>query len=93
MTSEAPQVELSTLEPGVIGVRTQQSIVGTANRANRGFGNQVSVSGHRPSENYYRVNGVNVNDYSNGPPGSVQGLQLGVDGIQEFSILTANYTA
>ena len=34
-----------------------------------------------------------MNDYSNGSPGSVAGSQLGVDAIQEFSVLTANYTA
>ena len=84
---------LSVLEPGVIGIRTQQTTTGTVNRGNRGFGNQLSVSGHRPTENNYRVNGITVNDYSNGSPGSVAGSQLGVDAIQEFSVLTANYTA
>ena len=84
---------LSVLEPGVIGIRTQQTTTGTVNRGNRGFGNQLSVAGHRPTENNYRVNGITVNDYSNGSPGSVQGSQLGVDAIQEFSVLTANYTA
>jgi len=34
-----------------------------------------------------------VNDCSNGSPGSVAGAQLDVDAIQEFSVLTANYTA
>ncbi len=84
---------LSTLEPGVIGIRTQTTTTGTVSRGNRGFGNQLTVAGHRPTENNYRVNGITVNDYSNGSPGSVQGSQLGVDAIQEFSVLTANYTA
>ena len=39
------------------------------------------------------VNGISVNDYWNGSPGSVAGAQLDVDAIQEFSVLTANYTA
>ena len=51
------------------------------------------IGGHRPTENNYRVNGISANDYSNGSPGRVQGAQLGVDAIQEFSVLTANYTA
>jgi hypothetical protein len=84
---------LATLQPGVIGIHTQQTTTGTVNRGNRGFGNQLSVVGHRPTENNYRVNGITVNDYSNGSPGSVLGAQLGVDAIQEFSVLTANYTA
>jgi len=84
---------LAVLQPGVIGIRTQLGTTGTVNRGNRGFGNQLSVVGHRPTENNYRVNGITVNDYTNGSPGSVQGAQLGVDAIQEFSVLTANYTA
>lgn len=84
---------LAVLQPGVIGIRTQIGTTGSVNRGNRGFGNQLSISGHRPTENNYRVNGITVNDYSNGSPGSVQGAQLGVDAIQEFSVLTANYEA
>jgi hypothetical protein len=84
---------LATLQPGVIGIRTQLGTTGTVNRGNRGFGNQLSVVGHRPTENNYRVNGITINDYTNGSPGSVGGAQLGVDAIQEFSVLTANYTA
>ncbi len=34
-----------------------------------------------------------VNDYSNAGPGSVLGANLGVDAIQEFSVLTSNYSA
>lgn len=82
---------LAVLQPGVIGIRTQIGTTGSQNRGNRGFGNQLSVAGHRPTENNYRVNGISINDYTNGSPGSVQGAQLGVDAIQEFSVLTANY--
>ncbi|MFY9531033.1 MAG: TonB-dependent receptor [Candidatus Acidiferrales bacterium] len=84
---------LATLQPGVIGIHTQFATSGTVNKGNRGFGDQLSTSGHRPNENNYRINGVSVNDYTNGAPGSVIGLQLGVDGIQEFSVLTTNYSA
>jgi Carboxypeptidase regulatory-like domain/TonB dependent receptor-like, beta-barrel len=84
---------LAVLEPGVIGIRSQLGTTGTVNRGNRGFGNQLATGGHRPQENTYRINGVNVNDYSNGAPGSVAGGQLGVDAIQEFSVLTTNYSA
>jgi len=84
---------LAVLEPGVIGIRSQLGTTGTVNRGNRGFGNQMAIGGHRPQENTYRINGINVNDYSNGAPGSVAGGQLGVDAIQEFSVLTTNYSA
>jgi hypothetical protein len=84
---------LATLEPGVSSIPNQVGTGFSANKGNRGFGNQLSNGGHRANENTYRVNGVTINDYSNGSPGGASGLNLGVDGIQEFSVLTSNYTA
>lgn len=85
--------QLATLQPGVISIRTQSSASSFGSRGNRGFGNELSDSGHTPYQNNYRINGISVNDYTNGSPGSVLGVQLGVDGIQEFSVLTTNYSA
>jgi outer membrane receptor protein involved in Fe transport len=82
--------QLATLQPGVTGVRVE---AGPSNRGNRGYGTLLSVSGHQPFENNYRLNGVSINDYSNGAPGSTLGVNLGVDAVQEFSVLTSNYTA
>src|ERR1700730_16719111 len=84
---------LATLEPGVTSIPNQAGTGFSANKGNRGFGNQLSDAGHRANENSYRVNGVSINDYSNGAPGGATGLNLGVDGVQEFSVLTSNYTA
>ena len=53
----------------------------------------MSVSGARPTQNSYRLDGALVNDYSNAGPGSVLGKNLGVDAIQEFSVLTSNFSA
>ena len=53
----------------------------------------MAVSGARPQLNDYRIDGITVNDYTNGGPGSVQGGTLGVEGIQEFSVITSNYSA
>jgi hypothetical protein len=87
-------IQLATLQPGIALTRTQASgSSGNANRGSRGYGNQFSGSGHRPYENNFRINGITVNDYANGAPGSVIGGALGVDAIQEFSVLTTNYTA
>ena len=82
--------QLATLQPGVTGVRVE---AGASNRGNRGYGTLLSISGHQPFENNYRLNGVSINDYSNGSPGSSLGVNLGVDAVQEFSVLTSNYTA
>jgi hypothetical protein len=86
--------QLATLEPGVVTVNTQANTnSATTNRGNRGFGNQLTDSGHSPYENNYRVNGISTNDYTNGSPGSVIGVNLGVDAIQEFSVETTDYSA
>ena len=85
--------DLATLQPGVAAIETQASYAAAADRGNRGFGSQLSISGGRPRQNNYLIDGVSVNDYSNGGPGSVLGGTLGVDAIEEFSVLTANTPA
>jgi carboxypeptidase family protein len=85
--------QLATLQPGVLSIRAQASTGSTANRGNRGFGDALADSGHRPNENTYRIDGININDYSNGAPGSTLGANLGVDAVQEFNVVTTNYTA
>src|SRR5712692_10516088 len=84
---------LAALEPGITSIPSQAGTGFSANKGNRGFGNQLSDAGHRANENSYRINGISINDYSNGAPGGATGVNLGVDGIQEFSVLTTNYTA
>jgi Carboxypeptidase regulatory-like domain/TonB-dependent Receptor Plug Domain/TonB dependent receptor len=85
--------DLATLQPGVNAIQTQPSFTTAADRGNRGFGQQLTISGARPQQNNYRLDGVSMNDYANGAPGSVLGGNLGVDAIQEFSLLTSNYSA
>jgi hypothetical protein len=84
---------LATLEPGIVTIPNQATTSFNANKGNRGFGNQLADSGHRPNENSYRVNGISINDYSNAAPGGATGLNLGVDSVQEFSVITTGYTA
>jgi hypothetical protein len=85
--------DLAALQPGVDTIQTQPSFSTGADRGNRGFGQQLTISGARPQQNNYRLDGVSLNDYANGAPGSVLGGSLGVDAIQEFSVLTSNYSA
>jgi hypothetical protein len=78
---------LAQLQPGVTGV--YQLPLGLSNqRANRGLGMQLSIGGTRPQGNNYRLDGISINDYSNAGPGSVLGVLLGVEAIQEFSVVT-----
>jgi hypothetical protein len=85
--------DLATLQPGVSALTTQASFEVGTDRGNRGFGAQLSISGARPQMNNYRLDGVSLNDYGNGGPGNVLGGNMGVDAIQEFSVLTSNYSA
>src|ERR1700730_16476363 len=85
--------DLAALQPGVDTIHTQPDFSTGADRGNRGFGQQLTISGARPQQNNYRLDGISLNDYANGAPGSVLGGSLGVDAIQEFSVLTSNYSA
>ncbi|MFY9558665.1 MAG: TonB-dependent receptor [Terriglobales bacterium] len=80
--------DVAALEPGVATARTQ-----TSGQAQRGFGTEMTISGGRPRQNDSRLDGVSVNDYSNGPPGSALGVNLGVDAVEQFTVLTSNYPA
>ncbi|MGI8743921.1 MAG: TonB-dependent receptor domain-containing protein [Bryobacteraceae bacterium] len=87
-------LQLATLQPGVTGGLGQQSAaILTSSRAARGNGENLAISGNRPTENVYLVDGLIVNDYSNGSPGSGLNVNLGVDAVREFSVLTSDYTA
>jgi len=83
---------LATLHPGVNLIETQMDYA-TSARGNRGFGAELTVSGQRTTNNNYRLDGVSVNDYANSGPGNVIGAALGVDAIQEFSVLTGGFSA
>ncbi len=86
--------DLATLQPGVnstFQIQTDFAVGG--DRGNRGFGNQITVAGARPEQNNFRLDGVSINDFNNAAPGSVLGGDMGVDAVQEFSVLTSNVSA
>jgi Carboxypeptidase regulatory-like domain/TonB-dependent Receptor Plug Domain len=83
--------QLATLQAGVTGVQAGNA-AGIGN-AERGFGAAVSISGARPDQNSYRLDGISINDYSNGAPGSVLGDNLGIDAVEQVSVLGSNYPA
>ncbi len=84
---------LASLQPGVAVVRTQQNPGLSITRSNRGLGAQMTINGNRPQQNNYRLDGISVNDYAGGSPASVLGQTIGVDAIQEFSVVTGNAPA
>jgi hypothetical protein len=84
--------QLATLQPGVKRIETQMS-TDTSARGNRGFGAELTVSGQRSTFNNYRIDGISVVDYAVAAPGNVIGGVVGVDSIQEFSVLTGGFPA
>jgi hypothetical protein len=84
--------DLATLQPGV-HLSQDQPPINAGDRVKRGLGLELTISGARPQQNNYMLDGVNINDYANAGPGSVLGGNLGTDAVAEFSILTTNYAA
>jgi Carboxypeptidase regulatory-like domain len=84
---------LATLQPGVDSMASEQSLGSSTDRTRRGYGVQMAISGARPTMDSYRIDGVNVNGYANDGPGSVEGATLGVSAVQEFSVMTSNYSS
>lgn len=85
--------QLMTLNPGVVNYTGQRTGgVGTSNSA---VGNMFVVSGHRPQENIFLLNGIEYTGASliNITPGGTSGQLLGVDGIREFNVVTDDYGA
>jgi hypothetical protein len=84
---------LAALQPEVSIVRTENAPALSNSRGNRGLGTMMAIGGARPQQSSYRLDGVSVNDYDGGGPASVLGISLGVDAIQEFSVVTGNAPA
>jgi Carboxypeptidase regulatory-like domain/TonB-dependent Receptor Plug Domain len=84
--------DLANLQPGVAVIRDMVN-VSSPDRLGRGLGAQLTITGARPQQNNYLLNGISMNDYANGAPGSILGGNLGVDAVEQFSVLTSNYSA
>lgn len=85
--------DLTILQRGVSVIETTSGETSTGS-CNRGCGVQLTINGGRPQQNSYRTDGVSLNDKYNSAPGSQGGGgNLGVDTIQEFSVITDNQPA
>jgi hypothetical protein len=86
--------QLAFLQPGV----NYQNTAGEAGRQAGtavlfGAGPRISVSGTRGNQSTMLMDGINISGFWNRGPDTVSGYQLGMEAIQEFSILTSNYGA
>jgi hypothetical protein len=82
--------QLALLEPGIAATGGYGRSGGQGRDGN---GAKLSVSGARPSENNFRLDGISLMDNSNSTPGSILGTNLGVEAVREFSIVTNSYSA
>lgn len=86
--------QVATLQAGVNSVKTQPDAGKLdSGRGQRGFGAQISISGSRPQQNNYILNGISINDYANSAPGSVLGLDLGADAVEQFTVSKSSFPA
>ena len=79
--------QLATLQPGVT---PNNNYVGNISG---GTGLNLIVQGQRPSENLFLIDGTIANDYTSRTPAGAGGNSMGVEAIQEFSLLSGNYSA
>ncbi|MEE8348738.1 MAG: TonB-dependent receptor [Acidobacteriota bacterium] len=82
--------QLTLLQIGVVAFRAAGP-VGAGGFA--GSGQRMSINGARPTGNSFLLDGTNVNDVSNSTPAGVAGVNLGLEGIREFKVLTNSYDA
>lgn len=84
---------LTTLNPGVVNFTSAK--VGGTGVSNSTNGNNFAVSGNRPQQNLFLLNGVEFTGAAenNMQPGGTSGQQLGVDAIEQFNILRDDYGA
>ena len=85
--------ELMTLNPGVVSFTSEKT--GGIGVSNSTAANMFSVSGNRPQQNMFLLNGIEYTGAAenNMQPGGTSGQMLGVDAVREFNLLTDTYGA
>jgi hypothetical protein len=84
---------LLTLNPGVVNFTAEKT--GGIGVSNSTVGNNFSVSGNRPQQNLFLLNGVEFTGAAenNMQPGGTSQELLGVDAVREFNLLRDSYSA
>ena len=85
--------QLITLNPGTVNYTSQRS--GGVGTSNSSVGSMFAVSGRRPQDNLFLLNGVEYTGASliNVTPGGTSGQLLGVDAVREFNVVSDSYSA
>ena len=84
---------LLPLNPGVVNFTWEKT--GGIGISNSTTGNNFAVSGNRPQQNFFLLNGVEYTGAAenNMQPGGASGQLLGVDAVREFNVLRDSYGA
>jgi hypothetical protein len=85
--------QLITLNPATVNYTAQRS--GSIGTSNSSVGNMFVVSGRRPQDNLFLLNGIEYTGASliNVTPGGTSGQLLGVDAVREFNVVSDTYSA
>lgn len=79
--------QLIAIQPGTTYYRSQ------GGSEQSGYGARISVSGARVTSNVFTLDGTDIQTSSGLLPSGVTGATLGLEAVQEFKILTSNYSA
>lgn len=84
---------LTTLNPGIVNFTSEKT--GGVGVSNSSTGNNFAVSGNRPQQNLFLLNGVEFTGAAenNMQPGGASGNLLGVEAVREFNVLRDSYGA
>ena len=84
---------LLTINPGVVNFTSEKT--GGIGVSNSSTGNNFAVSGNRPQQNLFLLNGIEFTGAAenNMQPGGASGNLLGVEAVREFNVLRDSYGA
>ena len=77
---------LLSLDPGIVNFTSQKT--GGTGISNSSTGNNFAVSGNRPQQNLFLLNGIEFTGAAenNMQPGGTSGMLLGVDAVRDFNV-------
>lgn len=84
---------LLTLNPGIVNFTSQKT--GGTGISNSTTANNFAVSGNRPQQNIFLLNGIEYSGAAenNMQPGGTSGMLLGVDAVREINVERDSYSA
>ena len=85
--------QLLTLNPATVNYTAERA--GSVGTSNSSVGSMFVVSGRRPQDNLFLLNGIEYTGASliNVTPGGTSGQLLGVEAVREFNVLSDTYGA